>query len=88
VLEWLLVGAKVVLMAVVDDVPDDVEMQVERAEFLVSKIINNDADEQKDLDDDELFDIDEPIVRQSDPGLRSQDEEEKEGEGGDSKKDA
>lgn len=69
-LEWFLVGVKIVLMAVFDDVPDDVEMQIERQEFLISKIILNERDEEKDLGDDELFEIEEPPVFSCDPGIQ------------------
>ena len=88
ILEWLLVGVKIVLMAVFDDVPDDVEMQIARQEFLISKIILNERDEEKDLGDDELFEIEEPPVHASDPGIQdpnkkkeTEDDEKKDGDG-------
>ena len=70
VLEWILIGAKIVLMSVIDDVPEDVELQEQRQEFLVTKIIVDEADEEIDLEDDEFIEIDEPKVYQSDPCLR------------------
>ena len=75
VLEWILIGAKVVLMAVVDDVPEDVEMQIARQEFIVRKIIMDEPDEELDLEDDLFVDIDEPVVYPSDPSLRGDDAE-------------
>ena len=59
-----------VLMSVIDDVPEDVELQEQRQEFLVTKIIVDEADEEIDLEDDEFIEIDEPKVYQSDPCLR------------------
>ena len=70
VLEWILIGAKIVLMSVIDDVPEDVELQEARQEFLVTKIIVDEADEEIDLEDDEFIEIDEPTVYQADPCLR------------------
>ena len=57
-------------MSVIDDVPEDVELQEQRQEFLVTKIIVDEADEEIDLEDDEFIEIDEPKVYQSDPCLR------------------
>ena len=51
-------------------VPEDVELQEQRQEFLVTKIIVDEADEEIDLEDDEFIEIDEPKVYQSDPCLR------------------
>ena len=46
------------------------ELQEQRQEFLVTKIIVDEADEEIDLEDDEFIEIDEPKVYQSDPCLR------------------
>jgi hypothetical protein len=89
VLEWILIGAKIVLMSVIDDVPEDVELQEQRQEFLVTKIIVDEADEEIDLEDDEFIEIDEPKVYQSDPCLREDagGGDEDDGPGGEMKKD-
>ena len=86
VLEWVLVGIKIVLMAALDDVPEDVEMQIERQDFIISKIINLERDEEKDLEDDELFEIEEPLVHASDPGLQDPNKKKDDEEGGDGDK--
>ena len=57
-------------------------MQIERQDFLISKIIGLERDEEKDLEDDELFEIEEPPVHAMDPGIqdpnkRAGDDEEK-----------
>ena len=68
-------------MAALDDVPEDVEMQIERQDFLISKIIGLERDEEKDLEDDELFEIEEPPVHASDPGIRDPNKKEGDEEG-------
>ena len=81
VLEWILVGIKIVLMAALDDGPEGVEMRIERQDFLISKIIGLERDEEKDLEDDELFEIEEPPVHASDPGIRDPNKKEGDEEG-------
>ncbi|KAH8053243.1 intracellular chloride channel [Aureococcus anophagefferens] len=75
VLEWILVGIKIVLMAALDDVPEDVEMQIERQDFLISKIIGLERDEEKDLEDDELFEIEEPPKEGDEEGKEKDDKD-------------
>ena len=59
-LEHVLFFAKALFAAIVDDVPAEVELQIERQEFLRSKIINNAKDEDLELDDDVDAELDEP----------------------------
>ena len=48
-LEHALLGAKAVIAMVINDVPLDVEMQIERSKFLVSKVILDTPDEESDI---------------------------------------
>ena len=50
-LEHGLLGAKAVIAMVINDVPLDVEMQLERSKFLVSKVILDTPDEESDIQD-------------------------------------
>ncbi|KAJ8601154.1 hypothetical protein CTAYLR_008490 [Chrysophaeum taylorii] len=70
VFEYSLLGVKLVIMIAIDDTPPAVKLQIDRASFLVSKIILNERDEEKDLGDD----VDEIIgdmihVHNTDPDL-------------------
>ena len=53
ILEHLLFFAKGFFALVVEDVPFEVELQIERQDFIKSKIINNALDEDIELDEDD-----------------------------------
>ncbi|KAJ1451508.1 calcium-activated chloride channel-domain-containing protein [Pelagophyceae sp. CCMP2097] len=77
IFEWVLVGAKFILMSVKDDIPPEVALQIERQNFFIAKIISNEKDEEKELDEDVNVTIDEPAVYSSDPAVRAKDADDK-----------
>ena len=69
-LEHALFWAKSFFALVVDDVPPEVDMQIERQEFIKSRIVANQMDE--DLEDDDDLDIEELEV----PPIYDEDDDE------------
>lgn len=48
--QWTLIGCQFIAQAVVDDVPEEVEIQIERQEFIKSIVIDHVADEDYEID--------------------------------------
>lgn len=46
--QWSLIGVQFIAQAIVPDVPEEVEVQLERMEFIVSKVIDKTEDEDQD----------------------------------------
>lgn len=44
--QWILIGIQLVIQYFVPDVPEDVELQIERTEFIVNKLIRGQPDEE------------------------------------------
>ena len=46
--EYVLVGSKLLMLLLKDDVPFEVHLQLKRVDFLTRKIISNEPDEEKE----------------------------------------
>ena len=53
-IEHLMIGVKLFLMAAIDDVPEDILIQQERQELYVEKVINNKEDDALDISEYEF----------------------------------
>lgn len=69
-LEHLLFFAKSFFALIVEDIPPEVELQIDRQEFIKSKIITNAKDEDiENSDDDDDDNLQVPEIREQDDDL-------------------
>lgn len=68
--EYALLAIKVALEVIIADVPAPVDLQIKRMNFLTSKIIHNERDDENDFgDDDDDDNVDLVVVEYSDPDV-------------------